>query len=40
MTSIKPMLKSLHIGRYVGDPKDLRTLAEFLQAIGFETRRG
>ncbi|HUM06298.1 MAG TPA: 6,7-dimethyl-8-ribityllumazine synthase [Terriglobales bacterium] len=34
------MLKSLHIGRYVGDPKDLRALAEFLQAIGFETVAG
>jgi len=34
------MLKSLHIGRYVGDPKDLRTLTEFLQAIGFETVAG
>jgi 6,7-dimethyl-8-ribityllumazine synthase len=31
------MLKSLHIGRYVSDPKDLRVLAEFLRAIGFET---
>ena len=30
------MLKSLHIGRYVSDPKDLRVLAEFLRAIGFE----
>ncbi len=34
------MLKSLHIGRYVGDPEDLRTLAEFLQAIGFESVAG
>ena len=34
------MLKSLHIGRYVGDPKDLRALAEFLRAIGFETIAG
>jgi len=34
------MLKSLHIGRYVGDPKDLRVLTEFLQAIGFETIAG
>ncbi len=34
------MLKSLHIGRYVGDPKDLRALAEFLRAIGFETVAG
>jgi 6,7-dimethyl-8-ribityllumazine synthase len=31
------MLKSLHIGRYVSDPRDLRVLAEFLQAIGFES---
>lgn len=34
------MLKSLHIGRYVGDPEDLRALAEFLQAIGFESVAG
>jgi 6,7-dimethyl-8-ribityllumazine synthase len=34
------MLKSLHIGRYVGDPKALRVLAEFLRAIGFETVAG
>jgi 6,7-dimethyl-8-ribityllumazine synthase len=34
------MLKSLHIGRYVGDAKDLRALAEFLRAIGFETVAG
>jgi 6,7-dimethyl-8-ribityllumazine synthase len=34
------MLKSLHIGRYVGDPKDLRVLAEFLRAIGFEAVEG
>lgn len=34
------MLKSLHIGRYVGDPEDLRVLAEFLQAIGFESVAG
>jgi 6,7-dimethyl-8-ribityllumazine synthase len=34
------MLKSLHIGRYVGDPNDLRVLAEFLRAIGFETVDG
>jgi len=34
------MLKSLHIGRYVSDPKDLRVLAEFLQAIGFEAVAG
>jgi 6,7-dimethyl-8-ribityllumazine synthase len=30
------MLKSLHIGRYVTAPDDLRALAEFLEAIGFE----
>jgi 6,7-dimethyl-8-ribityllumazine synthase len=34
------MLKSLHIGRYVGDPKDLLVLAEFLRAIGFEAVEG
>src|ERR1035441_6254458 len=34
------MLKSLHIGRYVSDPKDLRVLAEFLRAIGFESVAG
>ncbi len=34
------MLKSLHIGRYVSDPKDLKVLAEFLRAIGFETVAG
>jgi 6,7-dimethyl-8-ribityllumazine synthase len=34
------MLKSLHIGRYVGDPKDLRVLAEFLRAIGFDLVAG
>ena len=34
------MLKSLHIGRYVGDPKDLRVLAEFLRTIGFEAVAG
>ena len=34
------MLKSLHIGRYVSDPKDLRVLTEFLRAIGFETVAG
>jgi len=37
---IKTMLKSLHIGRYVGDPKDLRVLTEFLHAIGFEAVAG
>ena len=30
------MLKSLHIGRYVTKPEDLRALAEFLEAIGFD----
>lgn len=30
------MLKSLHIGRYVTKPKELRALAEFLEAIGFQ----
>ena len=34
------MLKSLHIGRYVGDPDDLRVLREFLHAIGFEAVDG
>jgi 6,7-dimethyl-8-ribityllumazine synthase len=34
------MLKSLHIGRYVGDPKDLRLLSEFLSAIGFDVVAG
>ncbi len=34
------MLKSLHIGRYVSDPNDLRVLAEFLGAIGFEAVAG
>ena len=34
------MLKSLHIGRYVGDPNDLRVLAEFLHAIGFDAVDG
>jgi len=30
------MLKSLHIGRYVTNPQDLRALASFLEAIGFQ----
>jgi len=30
------MLKSLHIGRYVAKREDLRALAGFLEAIGFE----
>jgi 6,7-dimethyl-8-ribityllumazine synthase len=34
------MLKSLHIGRYVSNPKDLRVLEEFLRAIGFESVAG
>ena len=34
------MLKSLHIGRYVGEPNDLRVLREFLHAIGFEAVDG
>jgi len=34
------MLKSLHIGRYVSDPKDLKVLAEFLGAIGFDSVAG
>jgi 6,7-dimethyl-8-ribityllumazine synthase len=29
------MLKSLHIGRYVSKPEDLRALSDFLNAIGF-----
>src|ERR1035441_4944922 len=37
---IKTMLKSIHIGRYVSDPNDLRVLAEFLHAIGFEAVAG
>ncbi len=34
------MLKSLHIGRYVSDPNDLRVVTEFLDAIGFATVAG
>ena len=34
------MLKSLHIGRYVTKPQDLRSLTEFLEAIGFERMAG
>jgi 6,7-dimethyl-8-ribityllumazine synthase len=30
------MLKSLHIGRYVTKPEDLRALTTFLEAIGFQ----
>jgi len=31
------MLKSLHIGRYLSNPADLRVLIQFLHAIGFES---
>lgn len=34
------MLKSLHIGRYVTQPQDLRALADFLEAIGFQQVAG
>jgi 6,7-dimethyl-8-ribityllumazine synthase len=34
------MLKSLHIGRYVTRPQDLRALRGFLEAIGFEQIAG
>jgi 6,7-dimethyl-8-ribityllumazine synthase len=34
------MIKSLHIGRYVTKPEDLRALAEFLEAIGFRQVAG
>lgn len=34
------MLKSLHIGRYVTQPNDLRALADFLEAIGFQQVAG
>jgi 6,7-dimethyl-8-ribityllumazine synthase len=34
------MLKSLHIGRYVTKPEDLRALASFLEAIGFQQVAG
>lgn len=34
------MLKSLHIGRYVTRPEDLRALTDFLEAIGFQLIRG
>jgi 6,7-dimethyl-8-ribityllumazine synthase len=30
------MLKSLHVGRYVTKPEDLRALTRFLEAIGFQ----
>jgi 6,7-dimethyl-8-ribityllumazine synthase len=35
-SKIEAMLKSLHIGRYVTNPKDLRALASCLEAIGFQ----
>jgi 6,7-dimethyl-8-ribityllumazine synthase len=34
------MLKSLHIGRYVTKPEDLRALTRFLEAIGFQQISG
>lgn len=34
------MLKSLHIGRYIGDRDDLRRLTNFLQAVGFDVIAG
>src|SRR6201998_4469967 len=34
------MLKSLHIGRYVSKPEDLRALSKFLKAIGFRQIAG
>lgn len=34
------MLKSLHIGRYVTQPQELKVLAGFLEAIGFEQISG
>jgi 6,7-dimethyl-8-ribityllumazine synthase len=34
------MLKSLHIGRYVTKPEELRALASFLEAIGFQRVAG
>jgi len=34
------MLKSLHIGRYVTKPEDLRALSAFLEAIGFHQVAG
>lgn len=34
------MLKSLHIGRYLSDPDDLRVVAEFLEAVGFQSVAG
>lgn len=34
------MLKSLHIGRYVSKPEDLRALSEFLKTIGFHQVAG
>jgi 6,7-dimethyl-8-ribityllumazine synthase len=34
------MLKSLHIGRYITNPDDLRVLTNFLKAIGFDAVAG
>jgi len=34
------MIKSLHIGRYVGRPAEFRALTEFLEAVGFERLPG
>ena len=34
------MLKSLHIGRYVTQPGELRALSDFLEAIGFQQVAG
>jgi 6,7-dimethyl-8-ribityllumazine synthase len=34
------MLKSLHIGRYLDRPEDLRVLSDFLEAIGFQQVAG
>jgi len=34
------MLKSLHIGRYVTKPEELRALTNFLEAIGFQQIAG
>lgn len=34
------MLKSLHIGRYVAKPEELRALTRFLEAIGFQQIAG
>jgi len=34
------MLKSIHIGRYVTQPEDLRALSDFLEVIGFQQVAG